>query len=73
MSLHVRKYLKVPKANIFWFSNKDFQIIFQDSTEILIRQNNAVYVNKFSERKYFLFSEYETMPEEIQKRMRYAV
>lgn len=73
MQLHVRKFMKLPKAMIFWFSNKDFQIIFQDFTEILLRQNNAVYVNKFSERKYFLFSEYETMSEEIQKRMRYAI
>jgi len=58
MTVHVKKHIKVPKASIFWFSNKDFQIIFQDSTEILLRQNNAVYVNKFSERKYFLFSEW---------------
>lgn len=32
MTVYVKKSLKVSKATIFWFSNKDFQIIFQDST-----------------------------------------
>lgn len=73
MVFYVKKFLKSSKATIFWFNNKDFQIVFQDSTEILLRSNQAVYVNKFSERKYFLFADYETMSEEIQKRMRYAL
>lgn len=46
-------------------------MIFQDGTEVLIRQEQAVYVNKFSERKYFMFSEYESMGEEIKKRIKY--
>jgi hypothetical protein len=72
MTVYVKKYMKVSKATIFWFSNKDLQVVFQDSTEILLRQNNTVYVNKFGERKYFLYSESEAMAEEIQKRMRYV-
>jgi hypothetical protein len=32
MVVYVKKYLKASKASIFWFSNKDFQIIFQDAT-----------------------------------------
>lgn len=48
MTVYIKKYVKVPKATIFWFSNKDFQIVFQDSTEILLRNHHAVYVNKFS-------------------------
>lgn len=58
MGVYVKKSVKAPKATIFWFSNKDFQIIFQDSTEILLRNHQAVYVNKFAERKYFMFNEY---------------
>lgn len=55
---YVSKYLIVPKASFFWFINKDLQVIFQDSTEVLIRQEQAVYVNKFAERKYFMFNDY---------------
>lgn len=65
------KYLIVPKASFFWFINKDLQVIFQDGTEVLIRQEQAVYVNKFSERRYFMFNDYETMGEEIKKRIKY--
>lgn len=35
---YVSKYLIVPKASFFWFVNKDLQVIFQDGTEVLIKQ-----------------------------------
>jgi hypothetical protein len=35
MAIWVTKLLKTSKAQFFWFSNKDYQVIFQDNTELL--------------------------------------
>lgn len=44
--VYVVKHYRTSKANVFWFSNKDKQIIFQDYTEILVRGKHVTYVNK---------------------------
>ena len=52
MSCFVIKHIKTSKVNIFWFNNKEYQVIFKDLTEILVsRDKYAVYVNKLGERK----------------------
>jgi arsenate reductase-like glutaredoxin family protein len=53
MGIWVIKHCKTSKATIFWFNNKDYQIIFQDSTELLYSKDNITYVNKIGERIYF--------------------
>lgn len=53
MNVWVVKYCKTSKATIFWFNNKDYQIIFQDCTELLFSKSNITYVNKIGERIYF--------------------
>jgi pantothenate synthetase len=35
MAIWVTKLFKTSKAQFFWFSNKDYQVIFQDNTELL--------------------------------------
>lgn len=35
MTVWVTKHCKTKKANFFWFNNKDYQVIFQDFTELL--------------------------------------
>lgn len=57
MMIFVVKYIKNSKVNIFWFNNKDYQVIFKDSTEILVTKDRFItYVNKLAERKYFILS-----------------
>ena len=46
MNVWVTKHCKTTKANFFWFNNKDYQIIFQDFTELLFSKENLTYVNK---------------------------
>lgn len=53
MGVWVIKHCKTSKATIFWFNNKDYQIIFQDSTELLYSKDNITYVNKIGERINF--------------------
>lgn len=53
MAIYVVKHYKTSKAGIFWFNNKDYQIIFKDCTELLLSKDNITYVNKVGERKYF--------------------
>lgn len=53
MTVWVTKHCKTTKANFFWFNNKDYQIIFQDFTELLFSKENMTYVNKLGERIYF--------------------
>jgi len=53
MNCWVTKHYKTSKANLFWFNNKDYQIIFQDFTELLFSKDNITYVNKLGERKHF--------------------
>lgn len=53
MNVWVIKYSKTSKATLFWFNNKDIQVIFQDYTELLLSKKNITYVNKLGERIYF--------------------
>lgn len=53
MTVWVTKHCKSTKANLFWFNTKDYQIIFQDGTELLFNKDNITYVNKVGDRKYF--------------------
>lgn len=72
MQVFVVKYHKNSNVTIFWFNNKDCQLIFKDSTELLISKNHVTYVNKVGNRKYFDKEDLEGEPEEIKKRMKYA-
>ncbi len=52
MNNFIVKHYKTSKVNIFWFNNKDYQVIFKDLTEILVSKDKyIVYVNKMGERK----------------------
>jgi hypothetical protein len=73
MNIYVVKHYKTSKANIFWFNNKDYQIIFKDFTELLISKEYITYVNKVGERKYFEKTTIETQSEEVKKRMKYTI
>ena len=53
MQVFVVKYHKNNDVTIFWFNNKDCQLIFRDSTELLLSKNHVTYVNKVGNRKYF--------------------
>lgn len=72
MQVFVVKYHKNSNVTIFWFNNKDCQLIFKDSTELLMSKNHVTYVNKVGNRKYFEKEELENESEEIKKRMKYA-
>lgn len=64
MTIFVNKHIKNSKVNIFWFNNRDYQVIFKDSTEILVTKDKfATYVNKLAERKYFILNELSDQPE----------
>lgn len=53
MAIWVTKLFKTSKAQFFWFSNKDYQVIFQDNTELLFSKELITYVNKLGQRIYF--------------------
>ncbi len=53
MQVFMVKYHKNSNVTIFWFNNKDCQLIFKDSTELLLSKNHVTYVNKVGNRKYF--------------------
>ena len=53
MNAWVIKHCKTSKATVFWFSNRDYQIIFQDCTELLFSKESITYVNKLGERMFF--------------------
>lgn len=53
MTAWVTKFIKSNKASFFWFNNKDYQVIFQDFTELLYSKDNVTYVNKLGQRSYF--------------------
>lgn len=47
MKIFVVKHEKTTKVNIFKFNNNDCQVLFKDSTELLISKDYYVtYVNK---------------------------
>lgn len=74
LNFYVVKHEKNTKVDMFWFNNKDYQVIFKDSTQLLVSKDNYItYINKLSQRKYFLKSELEEQPEEIKKRMSYTL
>lgn len=62
MQVFVVKYHKNSNVTIFWFNNKDYQLIFKDSTELLVSKNHITYVNKVGNRKYFDKEEIDTEP-----------
>jgi hypothetical protein len=73
MGVWVTKHCKSTKANLFWFNTKDYQIIFQDGTELLFSKDNITYVNKVGDRKYFTNDSVESQPEETRKRVKYTM
>ena len=73
MQIYVVKYHKNSNVTIFWFNNKDHQLIFKDSTELLMSKNHVTYVDKVGNRKYFGVQNLDVQPEEIKKRMKYAM
>lgn len=74
MNVFIVKHYKTSKVNIFWFNNKDYQVLFKDSTELLISKDQYVtYVNKLAERKYFQVTELSDQPEEVRKRMNHVL
>jgi hypothetical protein len=73
MAVWVTKLCKTSKATIFWFNTKDYQIIFQDNTELLFSKENITYVNKLGERIYFTKDIIESQSDEITKRVRYTL
>jgi hypothetical protein len=54
MNVFVVKYEKNSNVKIFWFNTKDCQIIFKDSTELLLSKGHVTYVDKVGKRHYFL-------------------
>ena len=57
MNVFVVKSYKTTKVNIFWFNNKDYQVLFKDCTELLVSKDHYItYVNKLAERKYFVLT-----------------
>ena len=74
MNIFVVKHYKTTKVSIFWFNNKDYQVLFKDCTELLVAKDHYItYVNKLAERKYFQITELEEQPEEIKKRMNHVL
>lgn len=71
MMVWMTKYFKTSKSTVFWFSNKDYQAIFQDFTELLFSKDNITYVNKLGERVYFKKDNTDSQIEEIKKRVKY--
>jgi hypothetical protein len=72
MSVWVTKLYKTSKAHFFWFNNRDYQVIFQDNTELLFSKEAVTYVNKLGQRLYFNRATLDSQPEEIKKRANYA-
>ncbi len=72
MTLWVTRLYKTSKAHFFWFNNKDYQVIFQDNTELLFCKELVTYVNKLGQRIYFNKNTLENQSEEIKKRANYA-
>ncbi len=72
MTVWVTKLYKTSKAHFFWFNTKDYQIIFQDNTELLFSKDAVTYVNKLGQRLYFTRATLEQQSEEIKKRANYA-
>jgi polo-like kinase 1 len=72
MGLWVTKLYKTSKAHFFWFSNKDYQVVFQDNTELLFSKDQVTYVSKLGQRLYFNRTNLDAQSEEIKKRANYA-
>lgn len=74
MVYFIVKHYKTSKVNIFWFNNKDYQVIFTDLTEILVSKDKyVVYVNKMAERKEFLIGDLPDQTEDIKKRINHVL
>jgi hypothetical protein len=72
MTVWVTKLYKTSKAHFFWFNNRDYQVIFQDNTELLFSKEAVTYVNKLGQRVYFSRATLDQQSEEIKKRANYA-
>ena len=53
LAIWVTRYYRTSQATLFWFNNKDYQIVFQDYTELLFSRDQVTYVNKLGERVGF--------------------
>jgi hypothetical protein len=72
LTVWVTKMYKTSKAHFFWFNNRDYQVIFQDNTELLFSKDAVTYVNKLGQRVYFTRATLDLQSEEIKKRANYA-
>ena len=73
MKCYVSKHYKTNKANMFFYSNKDYKVVFKDLTELIVSEKRYVtYVNKVGDRRQFAQGDAEKQPEEIKKRIDYA-
>lgn len=54
MKCYVTRYHRTNKSTIFWLSLNAIQVVFEDSSQILVNSNGVItYVNKYKDRYYF--------------------
>lgn len=54
MKCYVTRYHRTNKCTIFWLSVGAIQVVFEDSSQILLNGNGVLcYVNKYREFTYF--------------------
>jgi polo-like kinase 1 len=73
--IHLKKWIKTAHAFMFRISNKVFQIIFTDKTQVIIFSalQKLYYLNKANDGSMFELKEaLDTTKPELSKRIRYA-
>lgn len=54
MKCYVTRYHRTNKSTIFWLSVNAIQVVFEDSSQILVNGNGVItYINKYRDRFYF--------------------
>jgi polo-like kinase 1 len=74
-SIYVKKWVKSKHAIMFRFSDKTVQVVFTDSTQVILTQQLRVvtYLNKVGERSTMLLSHaLESECNEMVKRLKYT-
>ncbi len=74
-TVFVKKWMKTKHAILFRLSNKVVQVIFEDSSELIMSSlsKKVQYVNKKGERSYFFLSTaLESGNNEMIKRLNYS-
>ena len=70
MKCYVIRYHRTNKSTIFWFNNNSTQVIFQDSSELLLDDNGVMtYVSKSGDRSYFNEKDKDAQSQDIKKRI----